>query len=268
MTTSVSVPWSPGLASMQPTDTTSETVDRLIRAGCARNVPAEIHYEHRNGSIITGRARLLELTECQILADRPKYLDRGGSIPAGASVTVHVSLGGSRYQFDSVIEETDRSISLGGRKKVRGIALGRPSELSDSQRRTCLRISVVGYDPITVALVRPHPRLPNACPVDAEIMKGRMHDLSVGGLAVLVDHRLPDTIRRGDHFFLTFALPFVEEEFYMLGSMRHSRVVAGSGSSCMGLSFRPWCGRRFAHDQRRMSQFVVEHERRLLRRRK
>jgi len=268
MTTSVSVPWNPGLASMQPTDTSSETVERLIRAGCARNVPAEIHYEHRNGSIITGRARLLELTECQILADRPKYLDRGGSIPAGASVTVHVSLGGSRYQFDSVIEETNRSISLGGRKKVRGIALSKPTGLADSQRRARLRISMVGYDPITVELVRPHPDVSNACPVGAEIIEGRMHDLSVGGLAVLVDHRVPGAVHRGDHFFLTFALPSVAEEFYILGSVCHSRVVEASGSLRMGLSFRPWCGRRFIHDQRRLSLFVVEHERRLLRRRK
>lgn len=253
---------------MQPAYTSTEAADRVVRAGCARNVRAEIHYERRDGSIITGRVRLFELTEHQILADKPTYVKNDGSIPPGASVTVHFSLGGSRYQFDSVIEETDRSVSLSGQMKMRGIALSKPTGLADSQRRACLRVSMVGYDPITVCLARPHPDLPDACLVDAGVLKGWIHDLSVGGLAVLVDHRVPDAVHRGDHFFLTFALPSIAEDFYMLGSVRHSRVVKDSGSLRMGLSFRPWCGTRFAHDQRRISQFVVQHERRLLRRRK
>ncbi|UCC29063.1 MAG: PilZ domain-containing protein [Phycisphaerales bacterium] len=231
-------------------------------------MPAEIYYERRHGSIITGRVRLFELTEHQILADRPTYLNNDGSIPCGASVTVHFSLGGSRYQFDSVIEETDRSVSLGGRTEMRGIALSKASGLADSQQRSDLRISMVGYDPITVRLARPHPDLPDACPVDAEILKGRIHDISIGGLAVLVDHRVPDAVHQGDHFFLTFVLPSIAEDFCMLGSVRHTRVVKASVSLRMGLSFHPWCGTRFAHDQRRISQFVVEHERRLLRRRR
>lgn len=253
---------------MPPTDTSTEAADRLVRAGCARNVPAEIHYECRDGSVITGRVRLFELTERHILADRPTYVKNDGSIPPGASVTVHFSIGGARYQFDSVIEETDRSVSLGGRTKMRGIALSKPSGLADSQRRACLRISMVGYDPVTVRLARPHPDLPNACRVDTEVLKGRIHDLSIGGLAVLVDHRVSDAVRQGDHFFLTFALPSIPEEFYLLGSVRHSHVVKASGSLRMGLCFHPWCGTRFTHDQRRISRFVVEHERRLLRRRK
>lgn len=243
-------------------------MEQLIGAGCARNVPAELLYEDRDGTVVAGRVRLLELTSRQILADRPVYLDSEGTIPLGAPITVHVTLRGARHQFESLIEEGERTVRLNGRQAIPGIALRKPAVVTESQRRAHLRISVVAYDPISVIMARPHPTLADACAVDASIISGWLVDLSVGGLSVLVDRGVLESARLTEPFFLTFALPAMEGEFNMLGSVRHCRVVERSNSSRLGISFRPWRGRAFRRDQRRISRFVTEHERRLLRRRK
>jgi c-di-GMP-binding flagellar brake protein YcgR len=246
----------------------SQTVEEIIGEGCARNIPAELQYEDRDGAIITGRVRLLELTKDHVLADSPAYLKDDGRIPTGEAITVHVLLNKSRYQFESVIEDTDQTIRLNARQTVPGIALCRPAEISNSQRRTNLRITMLGYDPINVDLVRPDPNVSDACSTDARIIAAWMIDLSVRGVSVIADRRVLASARRGQRFFMSFALPSVTDEFHMLGSVRHGRIVRASGSLRIGISLRPWRDRMFKHDQRRISQFIAEHERRMLRRRR
>lgn len=257
-----------GVGELLRAKASSQTVEEIIGEGCARNIPAELQYEDRDGAIITGRVRLLELTKDQVLADSPAYLRDDGQIPTGAAITVHMLLNKSRYQFESVIEDADLAVRLNARQTVPGIALCRPADISDSQRRTNLRITMLGYDPINVNLVRPDPDVPEACSIDARIIAGWMIDLSVRGVSLLVDRRVLPSARRGQCFFLSFALPSVTEEFHMLGSVRHGRIVRASGSLRVGVSLRPWRDRMFKQDQARISRFIAEHERRMLRRRR
>ncbi len=244
----------------------SEAVEELIGLGCARNAPAELQYEDEDGTILTGRVRLLGTSEHHILADRPAYLDSDSGIPAGAEITVHVKINGSRYQFPSVIEESARIVRLNARQMVPGIAMRKPAVIMESQRRGHLRISMVAYDPIDVYLVRPHSELPDTCSVDAQVIPGWITDLSVGGVSVLVDRGVLQVADATGRFYLTFVLPGVTDEFNMLGSVRHCRVVPSSDSLRIGLDFRPWIRWQFTRDQQRISRFVTEHERRLLRR--
>ncbi len=246
----------------------SDIVERIVGAACERNAPAELHYELRDGALVTARVRLLELRGNRILADRPILLGNDSGIPAGVAITVHVSLRGSRYQFESVIEEEDVKVPLNRRQMVPGIALRRPTKAIQSQRRSHIRVSLVGYDPINVHLVSPHPDVPGACAIDAEVVTGWLVDLSGGGLSVVVDNRAFGFIRCGEVFFVTFALPSVLEDFCVLGSVRHTRHITSSDSLRLGIGFRPWGGRRLTHDQRRICRFVTAHERRMLRRRK
>ena len=253
---------------MSRSHTSSQAVEQLIGAGCSRNAPAELLYEGRDGTVVVGRVRLLELTPRRILADRPVCLESDGTIPIGAPITVHVNLQGTRHQFESVIEDGDQTVQLNSRQTIPGIAMRKPAVVMESQRRAHLRISVVAYDPTSVTMARPHPNLADACAVDASIITGWLVDLSVGGISVLVDRGVLESARLTERFFLTFALPAMEGEFNMLGSVRHCRVVGSSNSLRLGIGFRPWRGPAFRRDQRRISQFVTEHERRLLRRRK
>ena len=136
--------------------------------------------------------------------------------------------------------------------------------IADSQRRTCVRVSLMGYDPVSIEMVRPHRDFPNACSVDGERFAAWLLDLSVGGVSVLADHRVFAQVRRGERFFLAFVLPGEDDEFYMLGSVRHSRIVASSDSLRVGLVFVPWRGNAYASEQRRLSRFVAAHQRRML----
>jgi c-di-GMP-binding flagellar brake protein YcgR len=235
---------------------------------CARNVPAELHFSPATGPILIGRVRLLELTDKHILADKPAYVDATASIPADRPITVHVTLNGVRYQFESVVDTATMLVRLNDHQHLLGIALRRPKRITRSQRRSHLRVSLVGIGPIPVELVRAHTDIPGACPVDARVIPGLILDLSAGGLGILIDNRHLSSARPNELFFLSFVLPGLEEEFCLLASVRHKRCVRASGSLRIGFALRRWDGSNFGRDQHLITRFVTEHERRLLRRRK
>jgi len=246
----------------------SKTVVELIGKACARNVPAELHFEDTAGNLTIGRVRLLEMTDCLVLTDRPMMPDDDSVIPDGSTVTVHFALNGSRYEFESLVEESGLIVRLNARQRVPGISLRQPLELTDSQRRLDLRVSVLGNDSISIWLVDPHPSLPNACPMDARVIEGRIVDISCGGASVLVPYNALRKCEPGHRFYLNFVLPDVEHEFCLLGIVRFSRLVESSESTRLGIQFRRWIGSVHQRDRQRISQFVVAHERRKLRRRR
>ena len=214
------------------------------------------------------RVRLLQLTEEHILADYPASVDAETRIPTGRPITVHISLNGVRYQFESAIEVAGTFVRLNKQQRVLGVALKRPTDVTRSQRRSNLRVSLMGIDPATAKLVCPHPNIPGACKVDAEVLTGRLVDLSAGGAAVLVEGRSLTAVPHNQLYFVSFALPGLEEEFCLLGAVRHTRFVQARGSLRIGLAFRSWVGSNLDRDQRTLTRFVTRHERRLLRRRK
>lgn len=260
--------WPTQWAGPLKTTTQSLAVERLLEKGCARNIPAELIHEHRNGTVTTARVRLLQLTPGHILTDRPLCMEGDAQIPTGVPVTVHLMLNGSRFQFETIVEEGDRLVRLNARQRVPGIAMRKPTAVRYSQRRANLRVSVVGYDPISVRLVRPHPMIADACLLDGQVITGWILDVSAGGLSVLVDRRVLQSSSPGERFYLDFALPGVEDDFCMLGIIRHCQVVVRSDSLRLGIGFLPWRDTAWKRDQRRLSRFIVDHERRLLRRRK
>lgn len=253
---------------MAVTGIAADAVEQLLGAACARNSPAELFYESKDGMVVTARVRLLELTADELLADEPICVDGDAAIPTGEPITLHVALGGKRYQFSSAIIATERSIHLNARQCIPGIALQRPVVLTPSQRRSHLRVSMVGYDPISVNLVQACDPSIAACPIDATLVHGWMVDLSVGGMSVLIDRRVLPKASRGDRFFVSYRLPDIEDEFLIHTTVRHARDVASSESIRLALRFQPWDGQRLTHDQRRLSRFVTDHERRMLRQRK
>lgn len=243
-------------------------VDELVAEACARNVPIELHYIQINGPMIIGRARLLGFDDNHIYADRPLCLDQIGTIPFGKKLSIHLALQGKRYQFESIIQESDRMIRLNEHQEVRGITLKWPVELTLSQRREFLRVSMVGYDPISIEMVRPDPNHPTACPVDAKIYHAWMVDLSIGGASILLDYHILRNVKYNELFLLSFELPGCKSKFNLHGSVRHSRVIEVSESIRIAMRFQGWNSSHLTYEQRRLSCFIASHERRLLRRRK
>ncbi len=248
--------------------TIGQSVDQWVSEACARRLPAEMHFTDADGMIITARVRFLDQTADEILTDRPQYLDDEAVIPPGCGVTVHMVWGGARLQFDSVVVDEDRVVRVNAHQTLPGIALRKPLLVTASQRRTHLRVSVVGYEPISVEMAAPHREFPDACDIDVQRISGWLLDLSVGGLSVVLDHRVLRGTRRGERFFVTFGLPGMKGDFNMLGSVRHCRSIRNGESLRVATCFCPWNGKHFARDQHRLSRFIAEHERRMLRRRR
>ena len=240
----------------------------LIGKACARNVPAELHVEDTAGNLTIGRVRLLEMTNGLVLADRPMILDGDSAIPDGSTLTVHFALNGSRYQFESLLEASGLTVLLNAHQRVSGISLRQPFVVTDSQRRSNLRVSVLGYDPISIMLIEPHPEITDACPIDAHIIAGWIVDVCGGGASVLLQQDALPKDKSGQRFYLNFMLPAVEHEFSMLGVVRNVRRVERSESIRLGIKFRPWRGRIYQRDLQRITRFVTAHERQLLKRRK
>ncbi len=248
--------------------TVGNTLDQLLAEACERNVSVELYFERSEGPAITARARLLELTDEHILADRPACADTSTHIPAGRKITVHAAIRGLRYQFDSVIEDSATWVQLNSKQRVSGIALRKPTQIKRSERRGQFRVSLVGIEPIAVELVRGHPEVLEACVIHSGSSCGRMVNISGGGAAVLVERRYLRAAKRGDRFFLSFKLPGIADEFCLLGNIRHVLNVQASESIRLAFSFQQWGSRRYSQDQRQLTRFVSEQERRLLRMRK
>ncbi len=253
---------------MAPSTTSSDTALGLLGVACARNTTAELQHEDRLGIIRTARVRLLEMRKDEILADEPVYVDEEDEIPLGAGISVHVLINGIPYQFDSTIVHGRRLIQLNAQQVIPGIALRKPHSLAGSQRRAAHRISMAGFAPTEVLMVRPHAEHASACALDAERVSGLVTGLSAGGISILVDPRSLSRVRRNEQFFLTFTLPSGGEAFCMLGNVRHSYRVEVNAMLRLGLAFRAWRGRHHRYEQLRLSQSLVKLERRQLQRRR
>ena len=243
-------------------------LDNIIHEACLRNVPAELFFEPRNGVITVARVRLMELTDSELHADTPMYVNSGERIPIGAPITVHLSVNGARYQFASAIIDKTITIQLNRHQRVRGIAMKIPDRVTSSQRRNALRISTVRYEPISASLVRPCPVVKDACPVDGPVIQGWIVDLAVSGAGIVIESSMAKGVKQGDEFFTNFTLPGVEHDFSMLAAVRHTRDIERNESVRLGLAFLPWQIRQHRIQEQRLSKFVTTHERLAIQRRK
>lgn len=253
---------------MTTIDASPEAVAEMIGSACARQVKAELHHEPGTGLVSVGRTRLLRQKGNLIIADKPMYTGDDQPILAGQPITVHYSIQRTRFQFQSVLEDTRYRVRIDAGRWGMGCAFRRPDSVRRSQRRRHLRMSMAGCDPITVEAVRPDPTVSTACAVDAERTCGRLVDLSCGGAAVLFDRAAWGGCRSGERFYLRFVIPGEPAEFSMLGLVRHTRLIASSESMRIGFGFRPWYRGQLIHDQRRLARFIATLERQSLRRRK
>lgn len=245
-----------------------DSVDELLADACDRSVMLELHYEDRSGSLVIGKTRVRALNETQILADAISLVDRNERIPLGRPVWAHFKIRGNRRQFQTVIEGERVPVTVLGGERVLGVALRRPKDFAESQRRAHVRVSVAAGDAIRVYVARPSPKTPNACEIDEAYSVGRVLNVSAGGMTILLPSDGLRQSKVNDRFFLTFTLPDVAGDFHLLGSLRHTRKVESSDSLRGSFAFKPWDGSVLRFDQRRIQRFIVEREREHLRRRK
>lgn len=245
-----------------------DSVEELLAEARDRSVMLELHYEDPSGALVIGKTRIRALREGRILADSISLIDKSERIPLGRPLCAHFTIRGKRLQFETDIEGDRVPVGILAGERMLGIALRRPKKLTESQRRTHVRISVAAGDAIQVCVSRPSPKTPNACSMDGEHAVARLLNVSAGGMTILLPSNGLARCKVNDRFFLTFALPDIEGEFHLVGSLRHTRKVETSGSLRGSFAFKPWDGNVLRLDQRRIERFIVERERVNLRRRR
>lgn len=248
--------------------TIGSVLDEMITEACERNAPSELVLVRPDGLAVTARVRFLKLTDDEILADKPTDGEGVGQIPLNRSITAHVVIRGVRYQFDTFIVEYRNWVELNSEQQIPGIVLRKPSEIERSERRADYRVSVAGISPIDVEVVRGDSDVRDACLLNPERFDARMLNISAGGVALLATRRQLRSAKRGERYFLSFDLADADEGFCMLTEVRQVFLVEASDSLRLALAFREWGGRHFRHDQRRITKFITEQQRRLLRMRK
>ncbi len=246
-----------------PTDAAAKT----LADACARNATVELQYEHPGTKKrIVGKARMLQLEPDAVLTDMPKYATGDDPIPVGRPITAVLALDKGRFAFNTVIERTGVPVQLNEQQRLRGLALRRPNDVKPVQRRAHFRVQLAGFSPVSVSLCSVHPSIPDACPIDGPYGVGTMFNLSAGGVAVVVDPGEHDAPKYGDGFYLSFALPDIDDEMCMLCTVTYVSPASSTGSVRIGCEFKPWSGQDFNRCRQFITKTITNLERALLRR--
>jgi c-di-GMP-binding flagellar brake protein YcgR len=240
-------------------------VDHLLEKACARNTPAELHYEQNDGQVISCRTRLLKLLSDRILVESPSQAEELLRIPAESPIGVHLLLNGTRFEFTSAILEANLKARLNRHTLVRALALRRPTEVRESQRRSSYRMTLAAKA-MPVTLAPPHREVPSACDPRGPVIRARLANLSAGGLAVLADGTDKPLLEVNRQLYLTFEFPDEPEAFNMLVEVRHVQMIGASGYVKAGMAFIPWEGSNLKTESLRIARFITRIERKVLRR--
>lgn len=253
---------------MSTASNTAATEDQRLREACARNQPIELHYRTARDTVIVARTRLLEINDEYLLVETPSYALGSERIPPGRSVEAHLTIDGTRYRFKTALESKPRLAQLNRETTVRAVALRKPRQLENAQRRAHFRINVFEGTPIHATMVAQRSKDCHVCPIDAKVINGVLINLSVGGLCVLVDDAEPSDIKIDRNYYVCLPLPHDDRELLMLAKVRHHALVKKSGSLRVAMAFLPWDGSNLAIDQRNISRFVAIFQRAALKRTK
>jgi c-di-GMP-binding flagellar brake protein YcgR len=99
-------------------------------------------------------------------------------------------------------------------------------------------------------------------------LRGRLVNVSGGGVAVLASGEQRRLLTSGKRFYLVFDLAAEEETFLMLASVCHTRTVGSNESLRAGMSFLPWEGSNLKTEGLRIARFIAKHERKFLKRKR
>ncbi len=240
---------------------------RLLAQACVRNTSVEIQLEDSSGQTKTWRTRLLFVKDERLIAEVPR-LSRDNPIPLSREIDVYMLLGGIRYRFASVVEESGLKIALNEKVRVLGMKLKLPAEVLEDQRRANYRLSLAAGEPLLVSFCLPHPSILHACEINTQVTIARIVNISAGGLAVLVDQQYARTFQTGTNLFGVFVLPDCQGTFTVLCKIRHTQKIEASASVRAGIAFCEWPGCNLKDDQLRIMRFIASHERQYLQRRK
>lgn len=237
----------------------------LISEACARNLPAEIFRADATPGTDTeelpARARMLGIDGEEILMEPPLVQGIPTPPPRGVSILVHFQIHGNRYCFRSSVVRRRCGFALNSRTTVPAMTLARPREVVKMQRRGHFRVSVASQH-IGVRCIKAHQTLPAVCKLHRCEMRGKMRDVSIAGLSIIVEEADARKRKVGDHWFLEFGIEDGRPPEILFAVVRHIRFIPERQTALLGMAFRDWEDPESSRRNADIRHFAAEIERR------
>lgn len=236
---------------------------KLLEQACARNQSAEIHY-HEGAELRTARTRLLGTVGNELFIDRPQCIGQDVVLPENKLLTVYLVIESELYAFRARVVRSRVEVDLNRQRRVPGVALGMPSAVRKQQRREQFRLSLARTD-VPASLHGTSPDAVDVVPLDAPRFKGRIVNISLGGLGVLYDTSACPPLTSGMTLFVQFTLPEIELGFVFPVEARHVRHVRDEADRIVGLRFLDTTVPAIQVQIQQLNKFIVDEQRRQLR---
>ncbi|MCB9847402.1 MAG: hypothetical protein H6814_03195 [Phycisphaeraceae bacterium] len=238
----------------------------LLRWGCERNTPLEIHKHTGDVAIPVARARMMCTDGERLYLDEPQTIGQPVKMGKGTAVDCFFSIGHELFMFTATVASMHCKVRLNEQKTLVGMAINLPAEIRQGQRRSRYRTSLALQTPISVTMHEASKDL-NSSPVGAARFEGRIVDASDTGLGVLLEFDRPSKFRIFGRWFLRFQIPGESEPTTLGCELRQCRTIREGESMKIGLLAMPWPTERALREQMLpMQRYLTSVERSLLKR--
>lgn len=250
------------MAPRKHTGLTAQERDRLEQA-CARNQSADLHY-HEGPELRTARTRLLAIAGDELYIDQPRCIGQDVLLAKDKSLTVYLLIDSELYAFSSRVVRPRVEVDLNRQRRIVGVALRMPAQLRKQQRREQFRLSLAKAD-VAANLHKTSADAADVVPLDAPRFRGRVVNISLGGVGVLYDVSRTPPLAPGEILFIEFALPEAESPFVFPVEVRHLRSVRDDENRICGLRFLDTTAPAVRGQVQRLNKFIAAEQRRQLR---
>jgi c-di-GMP-binding flagellar brake protein YcgR len=243
----------------------------VLETACARNAPLEIHATQADHRTVVFRSRAIQLDTAggRLLIDKPAATNGSGSLSLNALVSVYVQLDARRLEFRTTLTELAVTVQLNAEMRVRGAAMLLPDAIREGQRREHFRLAIAGAT-LTARVVPLAEVEAFACPVKGPVVRCDITNVSIGGLLITAPAELADYLKPQGKLFVLLPLDIDNKpvEVNALCEVRHVMKLQERLTNRVGLAFVTWPGTDPTLMQRTLTRYIVELERKMLRRRK
>lgn len=245
----------------RPSSAVRETLD----AACAHQLFAELRMDDEAEAL---RVRFGRVEGDELHVQFAPSLDVSKAPVEGQESIVQWLIEGDCCIFRSQVRGVLITPGAGGRPRATGLVLDVPDQISRQQRRSSFRVPLAAHDNIHMSISQAASGRTDCCPLDGYHVRGRMVNLSAGGLCAIIHVEHAAKLCAGQQLFIDFTLPDVEREFSLLAEVCHVRPAHHGGGVLVGLRFLsgvPWPVEPLIQA---ITRFVTREERRRLQRKR
>lgn len=252
------------------TDDAASAVRQAVDPACARQVFAELRWNSGHGGDGDEplRVRLDRMVDDELHVNLIPSIDRSRAPKEGQRATIRFFMDGYRYEFEAPVRNVVCRTGPRDVPVAAALILGLPGQVVRQPRRSSFRVSVAGHGDLRVVMCPAVPERADCCPIDACPVRGRIVNVSAGGLCAVVQVGPGSGIHPGQRLFAEFNLPEIDQPFRVLTEVRHVRSMHHGGGALLGLRFENGVDGPIDLADRSISQFVAREEGRRLRRKR